>query len=1290
MSAKDEFIKTVTDFMKGKTGPPDMEVAELSITGEISPDMVRPTKLSSTYGEFENEYSAITSDLSKCSLKHCLAILGSMLTLPEFQSNSYRLEILVHLAFLGAKGKARPTPAQIVAWFDQLDNGTCGWQEDPAEDVFLSKVTVESKDYRLFEGSAEGNSFHTQLFLSIFEDMPDNDSYLSLKRAVMSLLRISDEIVERTDAQVYCVGNLTPISNIKPPPKSLWSELLERVTLTYDELEQIGVDTDSLESFLIRPNDIENLRAFRPGHSPLDFKPIYRTPKGLIMFQPNLIGTAIRCFLITSCINAGMGENLHRALANAYAAHFTKEKLFLGLPTPRLDFQHYGSFYISNAVKEIDTGRYLHLLFFVDGFKDFEQGRFIGINPIREISEYVKKSTDYVQKKYSAKKGFREGLTLVICCGWGRYMGLGLEKNWAGWRTTMIPAHDITTLSRTPSFQSLDILRVLDAEDTLKNINIKLNNVNGFLNLFAWINSNNGHIFPHEKMGDGLLNGGEFSIPLNCNLRLRHNAYLATDIRTLPRPDGSIARLRRMHGTPRFGTKEFSPFYVDIDAMEYRMLRSVYIGKRGVYWTEAKTAPELNAEIRFQLIEMIMVWSELVFQYFDEREHTNDNVCVSCCFHFLNCKIPDEIDSEPNDEETSLLVERIHQDDSRTIAFNVKEGFFSASQRHDNLAERTIVRAIVESCFEAFTEDPSDDEVDSAINAVVKTDIARHVHVFPDLLPRDFIREDLPEKVQIIERMDDANIRLGLGWICRNRSEGGEIRGLEECKNYLAKLRRALIKKYKDNIARFDKQTLVEQLLRNHEASLYEVDRWHRTYGAVVALSSDEALATGDALQDIKHYNATSVCSRIAIEAAICECPLNGGLKPGDYDIAQLLAHASMIHHIGLYPVAMSAGMMECRIKISPAGELMMNHNFSDEVVEPYGEFIQTKILKNTTQEYLENYVMAANTKTTKQSGKVPSDFDFQEFKQAWYEEYGFTLENLQTFINGIGSMLMKSPKAVLQIKRSNMVTKICREVDISSEIVTACIESFSSIPRDKWDVSPDGYMDSAWYPWLFRRQLSLVSKPIIQLNNADDPDCLIAPAMIMQFISKFVSDAGQGALDNKMFQKKGSMSRWIGKASNIHGKAFNDEAAAKFRSIGWNAQENLSDGKILGKKKSQCFGDVDILAWNEAQKRVLVVECKNLLFEKTLKEIVDHLAKFRGKTKDDNKTDYLKKHIERCEVIEANIDQLSKFVKFKVKRIDRVLMFSKPAPIQFLDINTKFSITMCTLDEIEEKFGIN
>ena len=485
MQPEDDIFKIVSDFMKGKTGPRDMEMAVLSFEGNPPPEELRPPQMSSSFADLIKEYPLVASGLSGCSLEHCLALFGSMLTLAEFQSNTYRLEVLVYLAFLCAKGKQRPTPAQLVAWFNQLDEGTCGGKEDPAEDVFLSTVTAKSGAYRLFEGTAEGNSFYTQIFLNVLDDMPDKP-YQSLKAFVASLLRLSDEIAERAGLPVYAVGNTIPVSEIRKPSGQVWSDLRQRVSFTFEQLEQLEIDTRSLPPFVIQSSRLGNLREFSPAHNPVDFEPIFPTQRGLIVFMPTLIGTAIRSLIIESCLDAGVGRVLHEALATAFASHFTNEA-FLGSSAPPFDMKGQDSFYASQVVKEIDKGRYLHLLFFVDGFDDFEKGGFGGINPVEKISDFVGKSIFHAHQTYSAKDGFREGLTIVIGCGWGRGIGLRLGGKLRGWRTEMIPAHDATTLSRTPSFKILDVFKALDAVAALERMNIELRNANGFLNMFGCV-----------------------------------------------------------------------------------------------------------------------------------------------------------------------------------------------------------------------------------------------------------------------------------------------------------------------------------------------------------------------------------------------------------------------------------------------------------------------------------------------------------------------------------------------------------------------------------------------------------------------------------------------------------------------------------------------------------------------------------------------------------------------------------------------------------------------------------
>ena len=152
----EDVLKLISDFIKGKSGPPDMNAAQLSITGQPNIDDMAMPRLSSVYDDFAAEYPVVTRAMKTCSLKSCLLCFGAMLTLPEFQSNYRRLEVLIHLALMFARGRAPITPGKASAWFNQLDEGTCGRVEDPAEDVFVAPVSLSSDSFLIFEGSARG------------------------------------------------------------------------------------------------------------------------------------------------------------------------------------------------------------------------------------------------------------------------------------------------------------------------------------------------------------------------------------------------------------------------------------------------------------------------------------------------------------------------------------------------------------------------------------------------------------------------------------------------------------------------------------------------------------------------------------------------------------------------------------------------------------------------------------------------------------------------------------------------------------------------------------------------------------------------------------------------------------------------------------------------------------------------------------------------------------------------------------------------------------------------------
>jgi hypothetical protein len=80
------------------------------------------------------------------------------------------------------------------------------------------------------------------------------------------------------------------------------------------------------------------------------------------------------------------------------------------------------------------------------------------------------------------------------------------------------------------------------------------------------------------------------------------------------------------------------------------------------------------------------------------------------------------------------------------------------------------------------------------------------------------------------------------------------------------------------------------------------------------------------------------------------------------------------------------------------------------------------------------------------------------------------------------------------------------------------------------------------------------------------------------------------------------------------------------------------------------------------------VCECKELLFARTVGEVVAQLIRFRGNPGDD-----LDKHLQRVKLLQGNTGELSRITKILTPRIVSILVTSKVVPMQFVaDLGTR------------------
>jgi hypothetical protein len=235
----------------------------------------------------------------------------------------------------------------------------------------------------------------------------------------------------------------------------------------------------------------------------------------------------------------------------------------------------------------------------------------------------------------------------------------------------------------------------------------------------------------------------------------------------------------------------------------------------------------------------------------------------------------------------------------------------------------------------------------------------------------------------------------------------------------------------------------------------------------------------------------------------------------------------------------------------------------------------------------------------------------------------------------------------------------------LSPESVAALVETLSFKGRPTWREVPSGYDERDRYPWRFRRRLAVLRKPLVQINDADDPTVIIAPGLVREAVQYMLGNYHRG--DFPHWQLRPLMRSWAGTSADRRGREFSNEVATRLRALGWKAEAEVKITKLLCRRFDRNYGDVDVLAWNPGSRRVLIIECKDVQFRKTFGEIAEQLSNFRGELKRDGTPDDLLRHLDRIELISKHLPELQRYIGFDRKpMIESHLVFKNPVPMQF------------------------
>lgn len=1235
-------------------------------------------------GTVSGQHEAALRRLSHFDPIQLAASFGGLLMQPNLQANCVRLEALVHLSLALGNGRELPSLRVVADIFEELGKGFAGRMEDPAEDVFVSLIVTPRGNFRILEGVWESAGYYTQRMFNALELLPDHEAFAVLKNRVYAMLALSEAVCARAEVIRNMVGNADPVEQVPVSVLQRLPALRKIIKFSADDLAAIELKPDDLAEFGFDPNKRRELETDHMGHSVLERYPIAFSGEDTYLILPTAVSAAVRRYVIETMELFELRESFSAALADEFARAVSDLPLLGARSGADVEFRQTESGLIAGVMSRADQGRFINLVFFADTLENFDDGGLLGVFPSPDkregLAQDVDRWIDHAYQNASATEGFRAGLTLVVPCGIGRGVAdVFRENKRENWRVEFLSAPDLFTLSWLPDFKSLSLWRLLDGKDRLAELGVDLQNVNGLLNLVAWVRMLGGHLVPHASLPVDFGTGQARNfvmIEQNGLLKTRKEVADVWDVHACQGIDGRWISVRRERDS-LFEEDNAKPFFLSQDDVGTRWPLGVYEAPNHAWWIQLETEEAVRGSLAVERFKMLRTWLCLAAPVLDSALPSVPPGSVLLKASFLG-EMRDRRTEAPQsfmtlDETLELISFRV---DGSTLELEIADGFEQAIFNPVNTAERALVHRLVEGVAALANVALDDEWRVSLLRQIIPSPEARQSHAFMARHFRDFVQGTLGRSPLTIDTDDAALIKLGLGWRARNRSEGPEILGRQECTNFLNKVVWLMEDDLCSALREFDRSSVLEFALLNHERAALDRDRWRRTASAVLALHRDRDAALDVILHHEAALNAVFQASRLLIEFAICQCPLNGGIKPGRLDMSRHMATIMMICGLGGWSDAIHWDAMEPRVRVTPLGDVHANVTFHETVLQPFGRAATQSTVDKSVRDYALN-LRDPDTHST-EDGKLDADF-----ATAVQEQFGASVDTLRKFVDFIENVGITKRQGLLVMKRSELLRAQLDGVDLDVTEVENLVSFLTFKGRTNWRDVPEGFDAKDLFPWRFRRRLSVLRKPLIQIDETEvDPKILVAPGVVRDAIVYMIGNYHRG--DFPLWQLTPKMRKWAGTSRDRQGSEFATEVATRLSESGWEVETEVTVTKLLGRSFDRDYGDVDVLARKPGSDRVLLIECKDVQYRKTDGEIAEQLSDFRGSVRSDGKPDLLLKHLNRIEVIKQEATALARYLRLDMPpAIEGHLVFKNPVPMRYAWEHMKERISLHVFDDL-------
>lgn len=1210
------------------------------------------------------ELERIAGFLGKYEKSSSICYLAGLLTAPQLQANNLRLEVLAHLAVAECSGTRKPGEREVSNWLNrQLGGTSAARDEDPAEDVFVSPIHTDDGDKLVINGIWSSNDLALQIVIDVLGDSDTPAPLRSAYSGIRELLKLSDVLCSRVGLTRNEISESNRAGQVRLVPSLRVSERSKAVTFSAEALQRFGIDRDLLSPFVLPERKFSDLRTQILGSTDLERRPLVEIDGNLIVALPAAISIACRRFAISCSLEHGIDDLFGQALA-AKSDLLVKEALRdlrnsgNAVPVPYPDSPVGG---ISVTIGEHDNGHYVCVITVHDHPLFIENE---GMNaPLRLPSGMQRNLGEYATKisqACAARDDFKSGKFIIVSSALARGVEFTLEGWPNTWFSTVITLSELMLLSRSEGKQILRYLNAVTQKAMLEEHGVYLILTCGDFGFYSFWDSNNCLALPKELplSENSMLDVGDVTFVGATRKKLR----ASLDFHMEKDSFGRYCRVGRLGGDSFFSTVKKRPIYASHTDIEQRKeLCGLIKSAIGGFWIRFESSGNGNVnaprKVVFELWQNLLELAYRSLDYLRDELALRDEGPFELSFDFSAVEFPNETKDVEEIGNVGNVAFRLDDDYARVV-IELPQKFFSLFSTPENIGEQFLVSAISRAVITLLTHkgyEVSVEYEDAWPIEILRNTGARVLHLFQSKSPAEILLLSQSDKPALIPQDDLYFVRLGLASRVCGSNEHHILHGKEECNRFLNELNDEVWQSIKEDLNKLNRGPLIERLIENNEAIIADRRHWERTALAMISLHEAEEDVHRIARDRESERSLAALCTRTLLEMSICESPEEEGYVVGDPELNRLLAKVAYLLEIARASDAVHNGLVNNEIEVFSNGEFHIDMDPVAKVMMPFLSEYFYEGFNASANRYADLYVegSAKDNRQRTAADELPG-----EFLSAFKVEYGLSVDHAIDCWVGLSEFCVAKGSVVVTSGRPEIYEFIKNDKGLSETTVNAFLHAFSLWPRKNWPSPPKGYHKKSLYPWRYRRPLSAVSRPIMQISTNE---VTFGLGSLGEGVSYVLSRAQTGQLPGEEFFATDEMRRYIGHANREHGMAFGEDVGKALEDQGWNVRVEVNMSEFNAPKE---LGDLDVLAWKDSGE-VLLIECKRLQLAKTVAEVAEICKRFRGEAKDE-----LAKHVERVDWLLEHFDEVKRVtgVDVELTKAEDLLVTNTHVPMMYIE----------------------